>query len=397
MSALQYAYNLEQYPYINGKIPDFDLLQSIRSLLKTTIVYLPHHVKGHQDQYDRQLTFHEELNVLADKLANTRRLALHSPLLTYQLPNDKWSIILPNGRIGQHFEDTVYNFCSHTKMLHYWTNKCDWTENTFSTVNWNALLQAQKCLSLTKSNWISKHATGNCGVNTVLFKWKQRENSECPRCGEPETVAHVWKCKGANADIVWMKSIQSLTDWLANAKTDPDLQAAILAGLQAWLHPTLNEIPSNSLLNAQTKIGWDHLLLGLTPLSWDEQQRRYAALSNRPYRGYRWISALINKLWDIAWDLWEHRNGVAHAQLLKQKAEELDNCIQAELAQGPPNADDAKFFTDDYQERLLHATSASKTAWLAHITALRSYQARHHMTYPGIRGMQQTLRKFLKG
>jgi hypothetical protein len=30
--------------------------------------------------------------------------------------------------------------------------------------------------------------------------------------------------------------------------------------------------------------------------------------------GKRWAIALIQKLWDTAWDLWEQRNGILHEQ-----------------------------------------------------------------------------------
>jgi len=30
--------------------------------------------------------------------------------------------------------------------------------------------------------------------------------------------------------------------------------------------------------------------------------------------GKRWLTALIQKMWKVAWDLWEHRNGVRHEQ-----------------------------------------------------------------------------------
>jgi hypothetical protein len=46
--------------------------------------------------------------------------------------------------------------------------------------------------------------------------------------------------------------------------------------------------------------------------------------------GKRWISSLIKKLWEIAWDLWEHRNGVLHDKIngyanqsLTEKTKEL--------------------------------------------------------------------------
>jgi hypothetical protein len=30
--------------------------------------------------------------------------------------------------------------------------------------------------------------------------------------------------------------------------------------------------------------------------------------------GRRWATAVIEKLWNIAWDIWEHRNGILHRQ-----------------------------------------------------------------------------------
>jgi hypothetical protein len=47
-------------------------------------------------------------------------------------------------------------------------------------------------------------------------------------------------------------------------------------------------------------------------------------MSNR--NGHRWLSSIIKKLWNIAWDLWEHRNGVAH-----DKTDGLTALLQQEL------------------------------------------------------------------
>ena len=41
--------------------------------------------------------------------------------------------------------------------------------------------------------------------------------------------------------------------------------------------------------------------------------------------GERWVAALIQKLWDIAWYLWDHRNKVLHdseISLVKQQREQ---------------------------------------------------------------------------
>jgi hypothetical protein len=37
-------------------------------------------------------------------------------------------------------------------------------------------------------------------------------------------------------------------------------------------------------------------------------------LDSRRRTGLRWLTALIQKLWDVAWDMWDHRNRVLHDQ-----------------------------------------------------------------------------------
>jgi hypothetical protein len=41
------------------------------------------------------------------------------------------------------------------------------------------------------------------------------------------------------------------------------------------------------------------------------QQAYYTLIKSRRI-GKRWVVALIKKMWDIAWDLWEHRNGILY-------------------------------------------------------------------------------------
>ena len=53
---------------------------------------------------------------------------------------------------------------------------------------------------------------------------------------------------------------------------------------------------------------------------------------------HRWTTALIQKLWDVAWDLWEYRNGIVHsnenAEILHNMAE-TDGEIWAQYLRGP--------------------------------------------------------------
>jgi hypothetical protein len=49
-------------------------------------------------------------------------------------------------------------------------------------------------------------------------------------------------------------------------------------------------------------------------LGWSEVQHRYYEFLDSRRTGLRWLTALIQKLWDVAWDMWDHRNRVLHDQ-----------------------------------------------------------------------------------
>lgn len=82
--------------------------------------------------------------------------------------------------------------------------------------------------------FVSKHTVGMCGVGKFMHLWKQRSSAACPRCGEFEDATHVWKCKGANAEVVWRKAIDDLETWMDSVQTDTDIQAVIINKLNSW-------------------------------------------------------------------------------------------------------------------------------------------------------------------
>jgi len=45
-----------------------------------------------------------------------------------------------------------------------------------------------------------------------------------------------------------------------------------------------------------------------------EQKNRYYKIIRSHRTGRCWTVAILQKLWNIAWDMWEHRNGILHEQ-----------------------------------------------------------------------------------
>jgi hypothetical protein len=98
-------------------------------------------------------------------------------------------------------------------------------------------------------------------------------------------------CAGPGTSDVWKKSLDILSTWMINRNIDPELQFAILVYLDTWRTGHTFLQPVNIQLNN---------LIGK-----QEASRRLSK---------HWTSKLIKKLWDVVWDLWEHKNEVLHCQ-----------------------------------------------------------------------------------
>jgi hypothetical protein len=80
-----------------------------------------------------------------------------------------------------------------------------------------------------------------------------------------------------------------------------------MCGVGKFMHFFLVEALSN-----QASIGWRRFFEGWLSIEWALAQQAYYSLIKSHRTGKRWVVSLIKKLWDIAWDLWEHRNGILH-------------------------------------------------------------------------------------
>ena len=63
--------------------------------------------------------------------------------------------------------------------------------------------------------------------------------------------------------------------------------------------------------------------MGLISHDWSEVQNAYLISLGAKISGFRWISALIRKLWNTAWDIWNFRNHILHATYAPKKTEIL--------------------------------------------------------------------------
>jgi len=103
---------------------------------------------------------------------------------------------------------------------------------------------------------------------------------------------------------------------LTKLETDPTIKFLIVTYLKGWR--TGEDITYvaprkfQEIIQEQQRLGWRRFFEGWLVTKWRFHQQRYYDLIKSQRTGKRWTSAIIQKLWGTAWDLWEHRNGVLH-------------------------------------------------------------------------------------
>jgi hypothetical protein len=128
-------------------------------------------------------------------------------------------------------------------------------------------------------------------------------------------MQHVWRCQHPEVRSLWTTTLSNLRSWLEIQNSDPALIDILLTFLDSWRNdlPRPDAHPNYiDLIQSQQDIGWNEVFVGGFSLKWAEFQQEYLSRNRSRCSGRRWLIALIKKLWDVSWDLWAHRNGVAH-------------------------------------------------------------------------------------
>jgi hypothetical protein len=314
LSALQTSFDHE--PYLTSDVSNYDMIGAIyhmRKISKVTWTY--RHVKGHQDDNGLDLDVWAQQNVTMDARAKQHLSIARTTPRHHNIKGEPWQLWVEGRKITAKIQESIYSAVHNPESEAYWGRKEDSPENIV-LVDWPLIGFAMKQAPKARRVFVTKHTCGMCRVGKFMKRWKEWEEDICPRCGEQEDAPHVWRCKGPGTVEIWNKSLQELETLLHQLDTDPTLTYIILVHLRGWWsgeHVTY--IPPREfqdLLHDQQTIGWRRFFEGWFAYSWAEMQQRYYNLLRSSRTGRRWASAIVLKLWNIAWDMWEHRNGILH-------------------------------------------------------------------------------------
>ena len=387
----------------------FDLLSATRAALrKSPITWHFRHVKGHQDSDpDTELDHWALLNVDMDSLAKMywlEQVALPQPAAV-PLTGEYWPVSINGRKVNSALRTTLYDEIYRKKMALHWEKRDRMSQASSQVVNWDACAAAMKRLKISRRHWVAKHTEGMCGVGKWLVIWKEQESDACPRCSASEDARHVWQCPAEEAAMVRTAGLDKLAQWMTKEQTDPEIHRVLLVRLSQLLnHLPLTPIATHmedlqAAIDSQDAIGWDNFFEGCIALEWERVQAAYYAWCRSKKSGRRWTTALITKLWDIAWDLWEQRIGIFHGQANAETLHgmiEVDNsiCTQYHCGPGLLSQRDHHLFNRPLSD-ILDESITYRQRWLLRVETARERVARWHaLTFTGER---QLLHNWLHG
>lgn len=108
------------------------------------------------------------------------------------------------------------------------------------------------------------------------------------------------------------------------------------------------------------------------------------------------MGASILKMWNIAWDLWEHCNGVEHDHDVSNLQIELNEKIRQEIEnfRESDHPDIFYMFRATEIDCIYDSTIGYKRAWLRNVTNANAKGVRRNKS-PEMHQMRHTMRRFL--
>lgn len=321
---------------------------------------------------------------MADNLAKQR---LNQCILdgftprSQRFADEGWSISWRGTKLSKLDHGRLYSLMWTGTALEYWTRKHRLDYSTTLTIDWDICGEALHSLSFSRRRRLVKQASGHLGVGKVLQRWGLQNHSECPCCQGEETPTHVIRCPDPRATTVWETTLSKLSAWMLRKQTDPAIQQAVLRHLREWhdgpsiSNPSYGPFLRQAIKN-QNDIGWYPFLLGHVSNHWRGVQQAYYDRLSLDNTGKQWVKQLIVQLFNISWDLWEHRNGIKHNSMTPAKLRAilvLDTRIRAEFDLGDAHLHirDKRWFVKPLHTILDTYTTVEKGQWLASVEMSR--------------------------
>lgn len=371
--------------FANPNEPQFDLITSIQQIRQQSVAdWQWRHIKGHQDNTRplHELDQWSKWNIAMDAAAKAHWSNTFGKQISEPLVGEPWPMIVEGKKIVSNLRQELRIACTTPPALDYWHRKACFGSTSPSDIDWDSLGYAMTSLPIQRQHWICKTVSGFCSTGRMMLQRKERATDKCPRCGQPEDVVHVWRCRH-DTEKLWKKALSDLQSWLENNGSHPEITNLIINKLSRWrlgndlADSSSHHIPwLRELSQKQDSCGWRNFFEGFLLNDWYTIINHHFTRTRSRKSPRRWISALIRKLWLIAWDLWEHRNGFLHDKDQSILISQLDAQIAEQFEIGHTSLDvNTKSLFKQGLPFILKRPIDVKHQWLRRVCAARDNAA----------------------
>jgi hypothetical protein len=298
--------------FVNPNSPQFDIIMAIRLMIAQSGWQWDWiHVKGHQDdskprtELDQWSLWNIQMDEAAKNCWKTTKHQYIDPIIQ----GEPWRTQLNGKKVTSNLREKLREACCMPPALAHWDRKGRFGSFASKDIDWDVLGAAMKQSKPNHQRWVSKTISGFCATGQMMKRRKERDTDECPRCGAPENVPHIWRCLRDTSDL-WETSMKNLKEWLLSNNTHPEMARMIVEGMSSWRHGNpmaTTHIPwLQTIIDRQSKCGWNNFFEGLILTDWRTEMTRNLSNLKLAKSSRRWAVALIRKMWQVAWDLWEH-------------------------------------------------------------------------------------------
>jgi hypothetical protein len=213
------------------------------------------HVRGHQDDLNRPLTFLETLNVRMDALAKSiaqGHIQAGRNLTVIPSQLGVGTVQIAGELVCSNIQHALYRTILHQDMVMYLSSKFSLDgEIVNDSFDWDCFKTAGKEATFSLKKFISKWISADTPTGVVMQRRKQRIHSHCPRCNaDKEDLLHILTC--ASEDIVEHRQnlLIELEVWFETEDTHPDIQTFFLDVLYSWFEDPHADEPRYNINSA---------------------------------------------------------------------------------------------------------------------------------------------------
>jgi hypothetical protein len=370
----------------------YDMLLDARARIKALPIDIKFkHVEGHQDDKNQghwlSLDWWALQNILMDAQAKKHwRETQETTPPNHKFKHELYSVLLSGKKLSSFDKTAVYAHTNEKPIRDYWLRKDGVFADPaqFDDINWKAAKVANREQPLGRRRWQAKFMTSHCATGKMMKIRRRWPHAKCPRCGqEEENTRHICQCPDPDARSLMTRSLAALAQWMVDNKTHHLVQSHILALLRQWIANEPPPLPPGGTVSqglaAQTKLGAWNTIMGRISLQVTRIQERHFEHEGLKRTGHRWTVALIHKLQDISFAMWQHRNDVRIGEPTRHyqfdELVEANNAIDAEWAKGNQGLLKADNFLFWDRQRVAEKSLPLKWEWLMMVSNARAAAA----------------------